>query len=313
MDDDKNQNQLIEQMHQIKAAVESTSEAILITDLDGNNTYLNVSFGYLFGVTSKDMDAFNVLDMLNVSDNALSSDAIRINLSFEGNFEGEVCVRSKNGKSIPCFLRLSGILDENFNETGVLWIFTDITELKKAQNERDKLIEELKIISLVDELTGLSNRRGFFNLAEHEIKRAQRQKAKMMMLFIDMDNMKNINDTLGHKEGDKALKDLSDILKNTFRRSDIIARLGGDEFVVLVSESDFTAQDAILNRLNKQIEQYNKKSRDSLWPIKISVGISEYDYTSSLSIDELIAEADKKMYEIKQNRKKQIKQTFSPE
>ncbi|MEJ2323606.1 MAG: GGDEF domain-containing protein, partial [Nitrospirota bacterium] len=91
----------------------------------------------------------------------------------------------------------------------------------------------MRSLSLTDELTGLSNRRGFFNLVDQLLKMAKRMNTVIYMLYADLDSLKSINDVYGHHEGDNILKDVAHILKTTYRESDIVARIGGDEFVVI--------------------------------------------------------------------------------
>ena len=126
--------------------------------------------------------------------------------------------------------------------------------------------EALLALSLIDELTGLYNRRRFFVLTEQYLKLSVRTKKKLLLLFIDMDNLKWINDHHGHNEGDQALIDLANILKKTFRESDIVARIGGDEFVVL-SESTDENGEIVLTRLYENIKDHNAKRSRSLYPI----------------------------------------------
>ena len=130
--------------------------------------------------------------------------------------------------------------------------------------------EALLALSLIDELTGLYNRRRFFVLTEQYLKLSVRTKKKLLLLFIDMDNLKWINDHHGHNEGDQALIDLANILKKTFRESDIIARIGGDEFVVL-SESTDENGETVLTRLYENIKDYNAKGARR-YTLSISVG-----------------------------------------
>ena len=92
------------------------------------------------------------------------------------------------------------------------------------------------MMAVRDELTGLTNRRGFLTLADQQLKLALREKLPLLLVFIDMDGLKAINDKLGHAVGDRALVDLGDVIRETFRESDVIGRLGGDEFVALVRE-----------------------------------------------------------------------------
>ncbi len=163
--------------------------------------------------------------------------------------------------------------------------------------------EELKNLLFRDYLTGLYNRRGFFTLVEHLFKVAKRQKKGMFMLYADLDNLKQINDTWGHLEGDKALIDIANILKKNYRESDIIARIGGDEFVVIPVGSEGDRVELILERLNRAIELYNLESNNK-YKLSLSAGFAYYDPENPCSIDELLSQGDKSMYEwkkIKQN------------
>ena len=162
--------------------------------------------------------------------------------------------------------------------------------------------EALLALSLIDELTGLYNRRRFFVLTEQSLKLSIRTKKKLLLLFIDMDNLKWINDHHGHNEGDQALKDFANILKKTFRESDIVARIGGDEFVVLLESKDENGE-IILTRLDENIKHYNaKKSRH--YDLSISVGTTQFDPEHPISIDELLSKADALMYAQKRRKPK---------
>ncbi len=162
--------------------------------------------------------------------------------------------------------------------------------------------EELLALSLTDELTGLYNRRRFLVLTDQYLKLSARTKKKLSLLFIDMDNLKWINDHHGHNEGDQALKDFANILKKTFRESDIVARIGGDEFVVLLESKDENCE-IVLTRLDENIKHYNaKKSRH--YDLSISVGTTQFDPEHPISIDELLSKADALMYAQKRRKPK---------
>jgi diguanylate cyclase (GGDEF)-like protein len=166
--------------------------------------------------------------------------------------------------------------------------------------------EALLALSLIDELTGLYNRRRFFVLTDQYLKLSVRTKKRLLLLFIDMDNLKWINDHHGHNEGDQALIDLANILKKTFRESDIIARIGGDEFVVL-SESTDENGEIVLTRLYENIKDHNAKG-SRCYTLSISVGTTQFDPKYPISIDELLSKADALMYA--QKRKKLKKHSF---
>jgi diguanylate cyclase (GGDEF)-like protein len=161
--------------------------------------------------------------------------------------------------------------------------------------------ETLLVLSLTDDLTGLYNRRRFFVLTEQYLKVALRTKKRLLLLFIDMDELKWINDHYGHNEGDQALVEFAKILQQSFRESDIIARIGGDEFVVLFVSTDEKSE-RLLTRLHENLKAYNDQ-RSRRYPLSISVGTAQFDPESPVSIDELLSEADASMYA--QKRKKQ--------
>jgi len=167
--------------------------------------------------------------------------------------------------------------------------------------ERQKMQMSLKSLSLLDDLTNLYNRRGFIGLAEQLRKLSIRKGRKFLVVFVDVDKLKKINDQFSHGEGDNALREAADILKETFRETDVIARIGGDEFAVLANEFSAQNPETITKRLNKNIIKHNDFS-ERQYPISISFGIAEFDPEQKASIDELLTEADKQMYEQKKKK-----------
>jgi len=162
--------------------------------------------------------------------------------------------------------------------------------------------EELRSLSLQDELTGLYNRRGFITLAEQQLKIADRMKREMMMIYIDLDKMKYINDTFSHQEGDRALIDTANILRATFRPADIIARIGGDEFAIMALETGAAYSEILVSRLKVNVDAHNDKSNRS-YTLSFSVGLTPYDPGAPCSIDELLSRADALMYEQTKRKK----------
>jgi diguanylate cyclase (GGDEF)-like protein len=176
--------------------------------------------------------------------------------------------------------------------------------------ERHQLAMMLRSMSLVDELTGLYNRRGFLTLAGQSLKTAGRLRKKMLLLFADLDGMKWINDNLGHHEGDLALQETAALLSDTFRESDIVARLGGDEFVVAALEVSEEGSDAIINRLEKNLASRNAMENRS-YRLAISIGAAIFDPESPCSIEELLERADAIMY-MQKSEKKRLRLTEAP-
>ncbi len=167
--------------------------------------------------------------------------------------------------------------------------------------DRKLLEEELRSLSVVDELTGVANRRGFLALAEQQLKFAGRTKNPLFVLFIDLDRMKWINDTLGHQEGDAVLVEVAIILRKTFRKSDIVGRMGGDEFAILAVGANHEVQQSI-TRLHQVLESHNVSGQRT-YTLSLSIGAAHFNPESPGSLDELIAEADSRMYEEKRRKR----------
>ncbi len=178
-----------------------------------------------------------------------------------------------------------------------------IKPLLASIKERESLEDSLYAISLTDELTGLCNRRGLFTFAEHEVKLAKREQSGIALLYADLDNLKGINDTRGHKAGDKAIVDIANILKTTYRHTDIIARLGGDEFVVMPVGTTKDGVDIILDRLQQKLNFYNEERLD-YDKLSLSIGSVHHDSGFSYSTNELLVQADQLMYEQKMAKKR---------
>lgn len=159
---------------------------------------------------------------------------------------------------------------------------------------------ELSNLALKDELTGLYNRRGFLALADRQLKLARRSGRSLLLLFIDVDELKAINDVFGHGEGDAALKCTAEALETTFRDSDVIARFGGDEFAVLAIEASDQSEAAIGERLTEYLN--SARRHDSDYKFSVSLGAARFNPWNPTTIRELIAEADQAMYEQKRRR-----------
>lgn len=167
--------------------------------------------------------------------------------------------------------------------------------------ERRRIEDALRDLALRDELTGLYNRRGFLALAGQQLKLALRIGLGLSLVYADLDGLKRINDTFGHDEGDAVLRKTAEILRDTFRDSDIIARLGGDEFTALVINSSDDGPRSIALRLQQKLADYNAQ-RTHTYELSLSVGIASLDLKRATSIEQLIAKADERMYERKRSR-----------
>ncbi len=177
-------------------------------------------------------------------------------------------------------------------------------ELSKAKALLEKQAEELQALSLQDAMTGLYNRRGFMTLGEHQLKVAARNLTQLSLMFIDLDDLKHINDTFGHAMGDRAIIAAAQVLQTTYRQSDIIARLGGDEFAVLHICASTNCCDILQDRLEKNLADFNALP-DHPFTLSLSIGYAYFDPDQPLTLTELLIQADANRYEQKRTRKGQ--------
>ncbi len=169
--------------------------------------------------------------------------------------------------------------------------------------ERHRALEQVRQLAVVDELTGLNNRRGFLILFEHHRELAARKQVPLTLVFMDLDGLKQINDTYGHQEGDRALVETARLLTTTFRKSDVIARLSGDEFCVLLTEGSEQAGQVAINRLTANMES-EVATKERPYPLSLSLGIGRYDPNDPVPVDILIQRADHAMYVQKEAKKR---------
>lgn len=174
-------------------------------------------------------------------------------------------------------------------------------EDKQLLNDLGAMIEqEIRSIQLatLDELTLISNRRGFLTLAEHSQKVCQRKKVPMSVILFDLNKFKPINDDYGHHEGDFALKQFAEVMRSIFRDSDVIGRLGGDEFVAMLTDANDEQITIILDRFKTEMDAMNK-AINKPYLIEYSVGVASFPYDTELSLETMVAQADSAMYEHK--------------
>jgi diguanylate cyclase (GGDEF)-like protein len=178
-----------------------------------------------------------------------------------------------------------------------------LADLYAIAVQRTRTEDELREMSLVDELTSVYNRRGFLAVAEQQAKFAHRTKKDMVLFYADLDDLKRINDSFGHEEGDAALVAAADLLKDAFRESDIVARIGGDEFVVLAIDIAEGKAAALTRRLREKLQARNARP-DAAYAISFSLGVARYDPDRPSTLQELLTAADRRMYEEKSSKKR---------
>lgn len=254
----------------------------------------NTALANLHGFDS--VDEFLSQDVLDLYVDPAKRNEISAELVEKGFVSGkEIMLKRKDGTPIWGSVTARAIRDQ---EGKVVYFDGNVTDI----TDRKRMEEEIFTLSITDQLTGLYNRRGFLSLTGHLLKLSERNKSELLLFFADLDLLKYINDTLGHEEGDKALIEAANIFKENFRTSDVIARLGGDEFAVLAIGINRTSPEVFTARLQQLIDIRNNQENRK-YKLSISIGCAYYDPESPCSIDDLIARADKLMYEQKQNKK----------
>jgi len=275
-----------------RSLVESTDDSIYLVDRECRYLYMNRKHMERLNLTEDDLINRSYADIHSSEESRMF--VKKVEKIFETGESLQFEYQSKkDGRHF--FQTFSPVFEHEGSVKAVTIVSKDISKLKQME-------EKLRTLSLTDDLTGLYNRRGFQTLATMQFNIAQRMEKGMYLLYADLDNLKTINDTYGHKEGDKALIAMAGIFKDTYRRSDIIARIGGDEFVVIPVGSSKDNVQTIIDRLQRAIDRYNRKSSFQ-YLISLSAGIAYYDPKNPCTADELLERADSMMYE--QKRKKQ--------
>jgi diguanylate cyclase (GGDEF)-like protein/PAS domain S-box-containing protein len=277
-----------------RSLVQNSSDIITVLQADGTISYESPSIERILGYRPEDLVGKNIVEFVHPDDisrvqSLLWEEIQRPDLSVVGEFR----FRHANGSWV--YIESSGKnrLDDSVIQ-GVVINSRDITERKRAE-------ETLRSLSLTDDLTGLYNRRGFMTLAEQQWKLAKRLNSRMLLLFADIDDLKTINDTRGHQEGDQALMETANLLKEAFRESDIIARVGGDEFVVLTMGAPEENVEVITTRLQTKLAARNAQG-DLPFQLEISTGAACYDPENPYSIEEMLAQTDGLMYAQKRGK-----------
>ena len=184
-------------------------------------------------------------------------------------------------------------------------------ELARKAQELARSNALLENLSLIDDLTGLYNRKGFFALADHRVKLANRTGEPFSIAFVDLDGLKRINDTFGHQEGNRALVDAANVLRECFRESDILARLGGDEFAIFIAEAEESRIASIMSRIQQNLAACNRPGRD--YRLSFSTGIVSAGGPNTSDLGTLLALADALMYQQKSRHQFSLDEGTAPE
>ena len=281
------QKEIEESEHRLRVLSEASFEGVAITKA-GIIVDANPTFASWFGRTPQDIIGESGLALFAPE----CREHVRSRSEQSGTFY-EASMLRPDGTRFPVEVRGR---DATFHGMKVrIAAIRDVTERKRQEAELRQQAEQLKALSLSDELTVLLNRRGFMEHARQQLRSATRGRRRLSLFFIDLNGMKHINDTFGHEAGDRALVATAGVLRSVFREADIASRLGGDEFAVLAAECGPDDVEAIRQRLTMCVAEFNAREREP-FQLSLSVGSASYEPGADGDIERLLEAADAAMY-----------------
>jgi diguanylate cyclase (GGDEF)-like protein/PAS domain S-box-containing protein len=226
--------------------------------------------------------------------------------SISGRTRAEIPMRRGNGSVFVADVS-STVFTSAEGELRSCVIFRDVTEQTSLRQQLEAKTRQLQQLAEEDQLTRMRKRRGFDLAAEHALAFADREGVPLVVAYLDMDNLKTINDTFGHRIGDAAINRLAASISSVTRAVDVSARVGGDEFILLLYDARKADADVIIERIAAEVDGAGA----DVPPVKFSVGIAEREPNTEASLDDLIQAADRRMYENKTLRR--VRKTRSPD
>ncbi len=271
-----------------KLLIENALDLIEMLDVDGTMKFVSPSHKRILGYENDELVGRRVFEFIHPEDLPSIVDIFTETLqNHDRLYSAEFRVRHKDGYWVT-LESIGKLCPPELSNMGVIVNSRDITERKKME-------ERLRSLSITDDLTGLYNRRGFLAFADHHVKAAERRKERVLLVLIDLDGLKQVNDAFGHNVGDQALIDAAQLIKRTFRHSDVTARISGDEFVVVTTDSDGNGEEAIKRRIDENLHNFNSMTAKP-YRLSLSYGIAKFDPRLPSSIDRLLVKADELMY-----------------
>ncbi len=290
---DISERKIIEEKLKLSASVfKNVGEAIMITNLDGTISDVNEAFTKITGYTKEEIIGKSVSILISIEKNKKYFTQMWKTLNSIGSWRGELWNKRKNGEIYAKMLNINTVYDYEEKPTHFVALFSDITAIKEYENS-------LKNIAHFDQLTKLPNRVLLADRIENKMIHARRNKQHLAVIFLDLDEFKEINDTYGHHIGDKVLVCLAQKMRESLREGDTLARIGGDEFVAVLSE--FTEISDALPIIIRLLESASSKIKIERIEIKLSasLGVTFYPQNQIVNADLLLRQADQAMYKSK--------------
>ncbi|SEH07689.1 Cyclic di-GMP phosphodiesterase Gmr [Candidatus Venteria ishoeyi] len=284
-----------EQFQLISVVFETTAEGIMVTDANSNILMVNCGFSAITGYSSEEVIGKNPNTLHSGWQDKIFYQEMWATLKHKGQWRGELWNRRKNGELYAEWLSIYQVTDQQGQASNYVGVFSDITEKKQAQDKINQL-------AYYDTLTGLPNRQLFHDRFEHAIAMSKRRESIVALMFIDLDNFKGVNDTLGHQAGDFLLKQIGERIHSNIRSSDTLARIGGDEFTVILENIHGKTHVAkIAADIMQAIAQPIQIEETEVFS-SCSIGICFYPDDAN-SVEHLMQYADTAMYRAKEQGK----------
>lgn len=279
--------------------LENTNEGVMIVDKQMRPVFVNKAFSKISGYSKREAESGSVHSVFPILDkDQRARKEVIESLATKGNWGGELSSRKNNGVGYALQISISAILNKREEITHYVGIFTDVSKRKEEK-------EQLYHVAMHDSLTNLPNREMFFELVTIASREAKEKNTSFAVLFIDLDNFKEVNDQYGHLAGDKFLELFAQRLRNNIRKTDTPARIGGDEFTVLLSNI-WSEEDAkkIAEEIKASISNPFNLQKATV-SVTASIGITLY--TQDDEVSQLIKSADHAMYKAKKDGKNCIR------
>ena len=303
------------QRHQqrVARALANTAEGVIMTDPEGRLTWCNEALERMCGYSFDELQGHKPGDFFQGPDTAPETVAyMRQQLAAEKGFLIEILNYHRNGQ--PYWNRLSVHPDRSDDGAlvGYTAIESNITEEKNIRDSLEQEIErhnkleaELRHLSDFDALSGLPNRRHFFEQADRELARCRRLVRPLSLILFDLDDFKSVNDTHGHAAGDAVIRAAGDLCGRIQRRHDFAARLGGDEFVVLLPETDLNSAAGVAERLRYELEHMPILASGDSFYVTVSLGVTEVCPETD-DVETFLARADRALYSAKRGGRNRV-------
>ncbi len=280
-------------LHETARIFKHVDQGIFLTDTDFMILDVNAAFARITGFRGDEVIGHQLDDFGSILSEPLLNSAVKSSLACVGHWQGETAMVNRQGDNIDLGLNISSVRDERGALQRYIFLISNITELKEYQRQ-------LESMAKYDALTGLPNRVLLGDRLQQAMRRVDREKGRLAVLFIDLDGFKKVNDIWGHEGGDRLLREVTARINEEVRDTDTFARFGGDEFVIVLADLDKNeSTDEIVGRILTAVSASVPIGEEKV-DVTASVGVTFYPQPENIDGDQLLRQADQAMYAAKQ-------------